>query len=395
MRFRPPDVDWTPELRWVLFRSFGPSAAAFREPVDSARALELAERFDLAARIRSRTAREVLSREAGESLDGFSQACFANVASSLKMGDAARRLGTAAEELGIPIVFLKGAAIDFLRLSGNGARSYSDLDVLVPLERIPDFTAALCDLGWRPSEFPDSEHQEVPLHHLMDGMVEIHRTILGVRLPGNRGSLDAQALVQSGMTQPIPGFPRSCFAPSAEVLRAHAIVHGLLQHGSAPASYPLFRFLSDLADLGYGPGEVAAASRLLREVDEADLSAVAELLAFLSAPGPAEAAPETGPARDLLFHIVSGVTDERYRRSLKSSSGFFLPVSDHGPSASFLLSARKAIVLSNAQVDAIYGPPRSAFGYAARKLLRPFDLVRRYGASLVARFRSTPPRAGD
>jgi hypothetical protein len=36
-----------------------------------------------------------------------------------------------------------------------------------------------------------------------------------------------------------------------------------------------------------------------------------------------------------------------------------------------------AVVLSDAQIDAIYGPPRGRLGYLGRRLARPFDLLGR------------------
>ena len=394
-RFHPPDVAWTPELRWILFRGFGPRDAGFHEGIDPARAFDLAQCFDLSARICSRTSRALLERATGASLDGLTQAHFATVASSLKMTDLGRRLGKTAGELGTSIVFLKGAAIDFLHLSGNGGRRYCDLDILVPLDRIGDFSAALHQLGWKTSPLPDSEHQEVPLFHPVDGTVEIHRTLLGVRLPGSRRSLDATALDEGGMTRPIPGFPASCVAPVAAILRAHAIVHGLAQHGSAPASYPMFRLLADLADLGSAPADLAEAGGFLREIDGNDLAALGELIEFLRSGGPAYPRPAAGPVRDLLFHILAGALDDRYRSGLKADPAGLSPLSDRTGLVALLLAARKAAVISNAQVDAIYGPPKHPIGYAARRLLRPFDLIARFAVSLGARLRSHGAKAGE
>jgi hypothetical protein len=47
------------------------------------------------------------------------------------------------------------------------------------------------------------------------------------------------------------------------------------------------------------------------------------------------------------------------------------------PLRGWLAAARQALLLSRSQVDAIYGRPTSAWGYAARRLWRPIDLARR------------------
>jgi len=42
-----------------------------------------------------------------------------------------------------------------------------------------------------------------------------------------------------------------------------------------------------------------------------------------------------------------------------------------------LVRAARALVLTDAQIDIVYGPTRSRLGYMGRRLARPFDLVRR------------------
>ena len=56
-----------------------------------------------------------------------------------------------------------------------------------------------------------------------------------------------------------------------------------------------------------------------------------------------------------------------------------------------------AVFLSDAQIDAVYGPPRNRLGYLGRRLARPFDLLWRLGsygarwARLRRRAAYTPP----
>jgi hypothetical protein len=51
----------------------------------------------------------------------------------------------------------------------------------------------------------------------------------------------------------------------------------------------------------------------------------------------------------------------------------------------FARSVLDAVFLSNAQIDAIYGPPRHPLGYLGRRLARPFDLLRRLGRYSASR----------
>jgi hypothetical protein len=278
LRFSPPEISWTPELRWVLARAFGPPTLPFGEAFDVAEAVRLARAFNLSPRIGARTPEAVLASEARSEAAGLRRAAHLTVAQNLYRLEAVRAVALTAERGRIPFVLLKGLAFEALQLVPPGARPTSDLDLLVPERLIPRFHELLVADGWVPSENPDQEQHLDPLIHPRLGMIEIHRLVLGVRLPGSRQSLNHDTLLAAGLTQPIPGLPEAVRAPSGAVLLAHALVHGLVQHGNAPGSYPLFRVLADVADLGPSPENLAEASAYLRELDAEDLAAVGDLV---------------------------------------------------------------------------------------------------------------------
>ena len=394
LRVRPPEVPWTPELLWVLSRAYGPPEVAFDGPFDGTAAAGLASSLDLAARIGARNPPPVLSAEAGEdAAAGFVRAARLTAARNLFRIESVRAVAKTAARGGIPFVLLKGLALEALSLVPAGSRPTSDLDLLVPVGRIPAFLDLLIADGWvLTPEHGDQEQHLEPLVHPGLGMIEVHRVLLGVRLPGQRRSLDFDALSAAGLTRPVPGLPESVLAPANPVLLAHSLVHGLVQHGSAPASYPAFRVLSDVADLGPSPESLAEAGAYLRELDSEDLATVGTLVRDLGSGlrstlcGPQSVERRPDPIL-LLRHLVAGITDRRYALGLKSEGGFISPLSDRPPVGAALRSAWRAVALSRAQVDVIYGPPRTRLGYLARQAWRPFDLVGRYLRASAARRR--------
>jgi hypothetical protein len=395
LRLRPPEVPWTPELRWVLARAFGSPERPFDEPVGAASAMRLATALGLTSRIGALTPEKVLHAEAGPEAGGFRSAARLTVARNLALVESVRSVARVAAAAGIPFVVLKGLAVEALRLVPGGARPTSDLDLLVPLERIPELQRRMLADGWTVSESLDLEQHLHPLVHPALGMTEIHRVLLGVRLPGSRRSVDFAALESAGFLQQVPELPDGVFAPVRPVLLAHSLVHGLVQHGSAPSSYPAFRVLGDVADLGSSPESLAEAGTYLRELDPEDLAAVGALVRALregsglpstlyGAPYSVEGIPDP---QVLLRHLVAGATDAAYAAGLRSSEGFLVPLSDLPPARAALRSAWRAVALSRKQIDQIYGPPRTALGYLARRLFRPFDLVFRYFRYAAARRR--------
>jgi hypothetical protein len=375
LRFRPPRLAIPPEIRWMLLRAFGPVGASFPDPVEPAAALEKARRFEVAARIAARQGRERLASELGaEAATGFGRERATAVAVGMRLMATARRVAEQAAPLGVPIAFLKFTALEGSGLLAAGSREACDVDALVPEDRAGDLWDALVAAGCSASNLPEAEHQLPALADPAGSAVEIHRLLPGVRLAGG-SSATYEALERGGWLVPLPDFPERCFAPSAEVQAAHVLVHGLGQHGYWPASYSLLKMVADLIDLG--PLTDRALGWVAQDIPAEEGAAVRRLCTRLLAGDDLFAGGDT-PEETLLRHILAGRLDADYERSLRLGL-FRSQPSDRPPTARLARSVLGTVFLSNAQIDAIYGPPRHRLGYLGRRLARPFDLLLRLG----------------
>jgi hypothetical protein len=385
IRFSPPrlDPEILPDLAWLLARAFGPlEPGTTRAPAEGQRALGLARRLGVAARIAARAERVVLSAELGEAADELSAERRATAAGDLRLDAAIRAIAAAAAGAGIPIVFLKYAALELSGALAPGSRGASDIDVLAPSGREEALRDALAAAGFATCDSPGYEHQLAPQVHPRFGAVEVHRLILGVRLHGRSGdrrSATLDALLDAGLTVPCPALPGAVFLPSPEVLAAHAAVHGLGQHGFEPTAYPALRTFADLIDLGWGgPAGPARAARvapwLAEDLSREEIGALVDLCAELAA---GRVLPDGDSASSLLLrHALAGRLDPGYADALKLSLLSPRP-SERSPTRRKLAALAAALWPSAAQLDAIYGRPASRWGMLGRRLFRPFDLLRR------------------
>ncbi len=185
-----------------------------------------------------------------------------------------------------------------------------------------------------------------------------------------------------------PGMGDGCFLPNDEVMLAHVLVHGIAQHGLSPQAYPMARMLADVQDLGADDQVWQNACRWIeRDASREEVEAVAGLAEHLAAgEDPAEAAVVEDAAGTMLRHLVAGVLDEGYAQSMKFS-GLMAKPRDIGGVRALAKTLRGALLPTNAQIDILYGAPRTEFGYWGWRLWRPFDLVLRavrYGAASVS-----------
>ncbi len=436
VRFRPPRVEARPALLWVLARAFGPPAkllatiaapggAALQAPV--ADAYSLAAGLGLSPRIAARVSPGELIAEVGaEQAALFRRDRLSTAASNLRLAAVAEELARVASALGLPIVFLKFFALELAGVLAEGSRPAADLDVLVAPERAEELHRALVESGFAAAAMPGMEHQLPALLAPQGGPVEIHRIVLGVRLAVGEGSATAPGLAAAGLLVPARGLAGPCFVPAREVLAAHALVHGLVQHGLAPHAYPALRLIGDWLDLcaanlctaslctadlctphggapeagaaeardQAGAGWLARVARLVAgEISEPEVSSLAGLGRRLGAGDLAvlaEPIAESGETA-LLHHLLAGALDERYGRSLRFAM-LARPLSDRSRPVAVARSLWKALFPSRAELEAIYGPARGARARWARRLGRPLDLARRafaYAASAVALRRSS------
>lgn len=381
-RFDPPSVTVGQELRWVLWRAYGPPGEGLGggPELEPAQVLELARRFAVGARIGARTPHDVLEAELGAEAAGRLHEEYAAAAAlSLVVGGVCREVAEVGAGLGIPLIFLKGAA---LQLEGSvvpGSREMSDIDVLVPEDGLRPLQEALIAAGCRPLDFPESEHQLPLLTHRTGLGIEVHRKIPGLRVAGDTAAT-AGDLMASGLCRPSPGMPEGCFVPTLEVTLAHVLVHGLAQHGLAPQAYPMSRMLADVQDLAMSKDEWrgffdAAFGWIAGDVSRQEVEAVAVLVNRLGeGEGPEPLVRRADPPALLLKHMVAGVRDEGYRRAIRLRNLVAHPT-DGGRAGWLARIGLHAIFLTDTQIDIIYGKPRSALGYWGRRLWRPFDLV--------------------
>lgn len=372
----------------MLLRAFGPpgadpAACGAARAIGAAAALAMCRRFDLAGRVAARQGRARLEAElGGEAAAGFAREQAVVAAAGLRVAALVERVAAAAAVLDADVVFLKFAALELSGRLAPGSRSACDLDVLVPAERAAHLQEALGAAGFRASRLPQQEHQLAALESA-DGIVEVHRMMLGVRVAGKR-SATAADLARLGLLAPCPRLPGRAAVPVPAVAAAHALVHGIAQHGWSPAIYSLLKMVGDLIDLGVaGPEGAALAARAAAwtagDLAASEVAAARRLAQALGAGADLAGwdALQTGEAL-LLRHALAGRLDPAYESA--SRLGLFRRQPSDRPEAARLARALAGTVwLSRAQVDAIYGPPRHRAGYLGRQLGRPLDLLARLG----------------
>jgi hypothetical protein len=386
-RFDPPAVGVTPELQWVLGAAFGPAAAVEGGGVDADRALEVATQLDLLSRIGARVDERALAASLGEgAARTVAERARSTAAQGLRVRAMAARVGRIAEGLAIDAVVLKGGALLLHGAVAPGARNVGDIDVLVPASRARELQAALVADGWSESDLPESRHQLAILAHPSGVAVEVHVLLPGVRIGG--GDATAEEVLAGGMTEAVAGLPDGCRVAGRGLLLAHLLVHGVHQHGLAPAAYPMARLLADVQDLvpsrEVWDGFLGGGFRWIEGVvSRREAEAVWGVVSRLGGgEDPAGVLGGDDDAGRLLRHVVAGALDEGYRESLK--------LRDLGRASGeggWLRTARKALLLTRGQIDAIYGKPTGELGYVGWRLWRPFDLVLRAARYALASVR--------
>ena len=141
-RFSPPPVDIPAAVRWALGRAFaGPN---WRPPtkVDPKAALSWATLLGVEARIAFRSSPEELARELEtDAAQLLFRSRHQSVARGMQLQDLLERVAICRAELDLPLVALKGVALLESGVTAPGARSFGDLDVLVPAGQAKRFHA--------------------------------------------------------------------------------------------------------------------------------------------------------------------------------------------------------------------------------------------------------------
>ena len=181
-----------------------------------------------------------------------SEAAAARYRKQLALRDL-HALAEVLRELPGPIVLLKGAAYIVQGLRIAGGRTVSDVDLLVPRDRLAGVEARLREAGWTPGEVDPYDERyyrewshEVPPMRFPGGQLELdlHHGILP---PISRVTMDPAPLFAA--SRPVPGAAFRVLAPEDQVL--HACVHAFVDSDLADR-------LRDIVDLDGLLRELAA-----------------------------------------------------------------------------------------------------------------------------------------
>ena len=139
-----------------------------------------------------------------------------------------RQIGRALDGLGLPLILLKGAAYAMAGLDAGRGRLFSDIDILVPKERLPEVEAALMMHGWITTQHDAYDqryyrqwmHELPPMQHARRGnSIDVHHAILPETAPVRPDPARLRA-----SARPIPGAPHlGTLSPVDMVL--HSAVH--------------------------------------------------------------------------------------------------------------------------------------------------------------------------
>ncbi len=387
-------VEIRPAVALALDLAFGPAGGNFPAPPegDPNGVFEAAHTMVLAARIAARWPREALVEGLGpETASGFALARRRTGAAELQAEAVAEHIARLGAELALPLLFLKGAALVLEGLILPGSRGLGDVDVLTQEGRQQELQDRLKAEGcYEPQDLPCGEHQLQVLGHPLGLAVEVHLCLRGVRRFGQDSATFAD-LDGPDLTHPAAGLPGDARVPGGDLLLAHAVVHGLAQHGLNPKGYPMLRFVADIVDLDLaGAVESGAFERWMpwieRDVSRREVEALGSMCRrVVEGDGAAGIWAGSDDAALMLRHLVLGAVDAQYRAALRIRSlASALP--SRGRGATLLRTVWGATVLTRGQVEALYGKPSSSWGYLGYRLYRPFDLIGRtfrYGAAAI------------
>lgn len=246
-----------------------------------------------------------------------------------EIGHEVRRLRDVLEPLGVPVVLLKGAGYVLRGLVAGQGRRVSDIDILVPRERLADVESALMLSGWVTTKADAYDqhyyrtwmHELPPLRHLRRGTVlDVHHALVPLT-----GSLPPASRAFHEALQAIEGWPGVCtLGPTDMVLHsaAHLYTEGELDMG--------LRGLIDLEALMHQwAGDDAFCQALMARADalgwQAPLAqAMRQMQTLLAWPVPPQfnAWLDQHSARQLR-HPWARLTDAMYRRALRPDHPVF------------------------------------------------------------------------
>jgi hypothetical protein len=138
------------------------------------------------------------------------------------------QIARALQPTGLPVVLLKGGAYALAGLQASLGRMVSDVDILVPRERLVDVETALMMAGWVHTNHDAYDqhyyrtwmHELPPMRHLQRGTVlDVHHALVPATA---RVRPSTQRLLQAA--QALPGQPGVCVLAPADML-LHSAAH--------------------------------------------------------------------------------------------------------------------------------------------------------------------------
>jgi hypothetical protein len=306
------------ELRWVLLRAFAPLGVSVPARINANQALSLSRALDVAPRIATRHA-QTLSAELGA--DAARQMTFDRlrvVAVDRLLWALVTEIIQTANALGSPVVLLKYAALRRAGLVVEGERPARDVDLLVPEALATPLQSALIERGFVSSAGTPQFHL-APLTRRAGEVIEIHRALWGIQLPGVHHSAEgssATSLIACGLVDHLQDGSQ---VPLKPILAAHAIVHGLVQHRTSPEGYPVMRVLADLCalDLVEGDAQVQCQAYAAHAVAGELIRAALGLSSALNRGIDLSTLSKMPAEFELLSHAVAASCDPAYRRALR------------------------------------------------------------------------------
>jgi hypothetical protein len=183
------------------------------------------------------------------------------------------QIGRALQGLGLPLILLKGGAYAMAGLEAGRGRLFSDIDILVPKDRLPQVEAALMLHGWASTQhdaydqryYREWMHELPPMEHVRRGnVIDVHHAILPETAPRRPDPAKLRAAAVP-IASALPGVGRLCMlAPHDMVL--HSAVHlfwdGEFKHGLRDL-FDLHRLLLEFGSrAGFWDGLAARATEL-------------------------------------------------------------------------------------------------------------------------------------
>lgn len=328
-------------------------------PFEAARAVDAAANLGLAERIGARIPGSLLDDDLGrESARRLAFLRLHGLVSARALCALLPELAGALVAARVPVALLKFAGLHAAGCLLPDSRSAGDLDLLIPEQDGQRAVEILGSHGFSAAPAGLSDHHHLPpLRDRQGRLVEVHTRLPGLRPPGRRRFAGFAALEAAGALRAAPGWPAGCHVLAPDFMAAHAVAHGLAQHGGADP-YPLARLLADVIDVlpaGRLARGLAARDWLASDVPAERVEALLGLCDALAA-GDLDGLDARPVQAALLAHVVATALDPDYRRALAVAS-LWRSLSDEPRWWRALKTAQALALPSRSQLAARYGLP--------------------------------------